>query len=436
MDKIILLFCSFISCTIYFSIIFQFLNDRYLKAYTGRGLYFALLIVCIVSVMAVNMLMNPMLNLTVNVLLIGLISTFFYYEDNGKRYMRILESEALFVITGVSEALGVFLIDTVLNIMNIMPESMEIQKSIETAFSKIMLLFLYYVVFGRLWKKNFMRTVTQYILYLIMFIYSIGNVIVIAVISDRENPVVLMIIVGCIIFANMYLLFFIKFTDERNYYKLQVDMMEQQEKLQYANYVMQSERYKEAVAILHDVDKHIKMVEELQRQNMEKEVFDYTRQIRDMLKPLVPYQYSDNLVLNCLLSDKKKAAEKLDIIFNIDVLDADINFMKPIDITTLFGNLIDNAITACKDVREKRHIGIHIKEFKEMLSIRIENSIAVPVPISGGKIEMERKGKKGIGLLNVQRCIDKYEGNIIYKSNNQFLICDIFLNRVDNQKEG
>lgn len=99
---------------------------------------------------------------------------------------------------------------------------------------------------------------------------------------------------------------------------------------------------------------------------------------------------------------------------SIDVLDADINFMKTIDITTLFGNLIDNAITACKDVRENRHIGIHIKEFKEMLSIRIENSIAVPVPISGGKIEMERKGKKGIGLLNVQRCIDKYEGRLIH----------------------
>lgn len=436
MDKIILLFCSFISCTIYFSIIFQFLNDRYLKVYTGRGVYFALTVACIISVMAVNMLMNPMLNLTVNVLLIGLISAFFYYEDNRKRYMRILESEALFVITGVSEALGVFLINTVLHIMHIMPESMEIQKSIETAFSKIMLLFLYYVVFSRLWKKNSMRTMTQYILYLIMFIYSIVNVVIIAVISDRENPIVLMIIVSCVIFANMYLLFFIKFTDERNYYKLQVDMMEQQEKLQYANYVMQSERYREAVAILHDVDKHIKMVEELHRQNMEKEALGYTKQIRDMLKPLVPYQYSNNPVLNCLLSDKKKAAEKLDITFDIDVLDADISFMKPMDITTLFGNLIDNALTACKDVGEGRYIGIHIKEYKEMISIRIENSIELPVPISDGKIETERKGKKGIGLLNVQRCVDKYEGNIIYKSKNQCLVCDIFLNRIDNQKEG
>ena len=52
------------------------------------------------------------------------------------------------------------------------------------------------------------------------------------------------------IFANMYLLYFIKFSDERNFYKLQAEMMEQQAKLQYESYEIQSDKYKEAMSIL------------------------------------------------------------------------------------------------------------------------------------------------------------------------------------------
>ena len=255
MEKIILLFCSFISCVILVNLLFQFFNDRYLKAYNSKLLYILLQIACVVIVTPINMSMKPLLNLIVNVIWVGFVSYFFYYEEKDRRFIQIFESEALFMVIGVAEALGVFLIDVIMEIMQITPQSVEIQKSIETAFSKIILLFLYYVIFSRLWKKSNLRTKTQYILYLIMFLYSVVNVLIIAVISNKENPLILMVIVGCTIFANMYLLYFIKFSDERNYYKMQLEMMEQQEKIQYDNYEIQREKYKEAMTILHDVDK-------------------------------------------------------------------------------------------------------------------------------------------------------------------------------------
>ena len=157
-----------------------------------------------------------------------------------------------------------------------------------------------------------------------------------------------MVIVGCTIFANMYLLYFIKFSDERNYYKMQLEMMEQQEKIQYDNYEIQSAKYKEAMSILHDVDKHMKMIEGLYQEDFKREALNYTNQIRKMLQPLVPFMYTDNPVLNCLLSDKKRVADRNGISFKIETNEVDINFMKPIDITTLFGNLIDNALEATK----------------------------------------------------------------------------------------
>lgn len=431
MDSLILLFCSFISCVILVSLLFQFFNDRYLKSYNRKLLYVLLPIVSIAIVTPINMIMSPLLNLLANVTWIGFVSYFFYYEENDRKFMRIFESEALFMVIGVAEALGVFLIDLIMEIMQIIPQSTEIQKSIETAFSKIVLLFLYYAVFSRLWKKSFLRTKTQYILYLIMFLYSVVNVLIIAVISDRENPLILMVIVGSTIFANMYLLSFIKFSDERNYYRMQLEMMEQQEKLQYDKYEIQREKYKEAMAILHDVDKHMKMIEGLYQENLKREALNYTEQIRKMLQPLVPFRYTDNPVLNCLLSDKKRVADSSGISFKIEIDDVDISYMKPIDITTLFGNLIDNALEANKKCTEKKYIGLYIKEYNEMLSIRIENSVDKFVVIKNGRIDSNNEKRNGIGLLNIQKCVEDYLGSIIYKYTNQLLVCDIVLNRVD-----
>lgn len=375
--------------------------------------------------------MNPILNLLVNVIWIGFVSYLFYYEEKDRRFIQIFESEALFMVIGVAEALGVFLIDVIMDIIQITPQSTEIQKSIETAFSKIVLLFLYYVIFSRLWKKSILRTKTQYILYLIMFLYSVVNVLIIAVISNRENPLVLMVIVGCTIFANMYLLYFIKFSDERNYYKMQLEMMEQQEKIQYDNYEIQSEKYKEAISILHDVDKHMKMIEGLYQEDFKREAQNYTDQIREMLQPLVPFMYTDNPVLNCLLSDKKRVADRSGISFKIEINEVDINFMKPIDITTLFGNLIDNALEATKKCSGEKYIGLCIKEYNEMISIRIENNVEEPLVVKNGKIYSSSAKRNGVGLLNIQRCIEDYLGSIIYKYSNQLLVCDIVLNRVD-----
>lgn len=105
--------------------------------------------------------------------------------------------------------------------------------------------------------------------------------------------------------------------------------------------------------------------------------------------------------------------------------------MKPIDITTLFGNLIDNALEATKKCNEEKNIGLYIKEYNEMISIRIENGVEAPVVIKNGKIYSSSEKSNGIGLLNIQRCIEDYLGSIIYKYFNQLLVCDIVLNRVD-----
>ena len=375
--------------------------------------------------------MNAVLNAMANMILFGIISYFFYYEESTKKVLRVFEAEALFAAFVICEGFGVFLIDAIFNGFHIMPENISVQKSIETMFSKLVLVFLYYIVVSRIWKKSLLGSKKQYGLYLVMFAYSMINFLIVAIIAMDEKPIILTVIMGCTLFANMYFLHFIKYSDERNYYKMQLEMMEQQERIQYENNMIQSEKYNEAVSILHDVDKHMKMIENLYQEDLKREALNYTNQIRQMLQPLVPFRYTDNHVLNCLLSDKKRVADRNDITFKIETDDVNIDFMKPIDITILFGNLIDNAIEASKACNKKRYIGLFIKEHNEMLSVRIENYIEKPVLIKNGIIDDTNDKRKGVGILNIQRCIEFYLGSIIYKSSDQMLVCDIILNRLD-----
>lgn len=419
------MFSSAVSCAVITSIMFQFWNDRYVRKYRNKHLYRFLFVVDITMVMLVNMLMNPLLNLLANTAAIVVISYFFFEENNSRKFFRIFESAALFAILGLSEAVGVYLIDLLLYVLDIVPDNAEMLQSIENTFSKIMMLFLYYTVFIRLWKKRLMRSFSQSLLYLVMFFYSVVNVLVTAVISEEEHPAVLLIVMGSIVFSNMFLLYFMKYLDERNFYKLRSEMMEQQEKLRFENYEVQKNNYMRSVSVLHDVRKHIKIIEGLYRENKEEEALDYTKQINEMLKPLAPVEFVDNPVLNCLLSDKIRTAEQQQIQFEIDVSTAEVNFMEPIDITTLFGNLLDNAVAACVKCREERYMGFYMQRRNNMLYARVENSVFKEVLLRDGDITEK---EKGIGLLNIGRCIDKYHGSIQYTNSGGRLICEVLLN--------
>lgn len=430
MDHITLLFCSLISCIIVFFILFQFLNQRFIRKYKNKKIYIIAYCACVGGVTIANLAMNPMLNMASNIIAVALSSWLLYYGVNAKSFMRIVEAEAVLAIVGVLESVGVILIDGILSALYITPQSLEMQASIETVFSKLVLLFLYYMTAGRIWNRFPVQSKGQYVLYIVIFVYSWINIIVVAYLGNGSSYVLILAFLACIVFVNMFLLYFVKFSNEKNYYKMQLELMQQQEQSQYEYYETQREKNQETRAVFHDIDKHIKMIEGLYQKQDVGAALDYTKQIRTMLKPLIPTEYNENPILNCLIADKVKYAGKMDIPFEVDIVNADVRFMKPVDITTLFGNLLDNAFEENQRCSgNHKYVGISMKEYKDMISIRVENALESPIVLKGGQITSVREG--AIGLLNIRRCVKAYDGNIVYKVDGERLICDILLNRIE-----
>ena len=140
MDSLILLFCSFISCVIAFYILFQFLNDKFEATYDNKLIYGAVYVISVCTVTVANMFMNTILNVVTNMAFFGLISYFLYYDKNAKKIMRVFETEVFFAVCVISEAFGACLIIAVLNVFNLKLGSSTIQMSIETMFSRLILI--------------------------------------------------------------------------------------------------------------------------------------------------------------------------------------------------------------------------------------------------------------------------------------------------------
>jgi sensor histidine kinase regulating citrate/malate metabolism len=146
---------------------------------------------------------------------------------------------------------------------------------------------------------------------------------------------------------------------------------------------MQEQKYNATVHILHDVDKHVKNIENLCVNGENGEAAEYVKEIRNMLEPLIPVRYT--------------------------------------------GNLIDNAIEAAEKVNENRYIKISISPYQEMVLVRIENT-SLPLKWKNGMPVSEKGKNHGIGLLNVKRSIEKYDGDISFQQKSGIVTVDLLLN--------
>lgn len=429
MDKFMFIMCNFLSCFAVTSIMFQFMNGRYRKSFNKKYVYALIKIAIIVCVVCINLLNISLINLLAWFAVFGISAYFLYYEDMDKPLRRILECEALMFCLVVCESLGVFILRWILQAMSITNINAAMLSCLEVTFSALIILFFYYMVISRLMKKsNIPYSKTQYVLYAIILGYSFINMLaIIEIFKQGKINYLCMINMGCIVLADFYLLYFVKMADERNYYENQVKVLEQQANMQYEYYLEQTKKYDKTVQILHDVTKHIKAIEDLYIAGQAQTAGEYMNEIGGLLKPLIPTPYTENPILNILLTDKEMIMKDKGISVEIIIDNVSLDFIEPIDVTTIFGNLLDNAIEAAEKAESDKNIHIKIGSRRRMIVIRIENSCSDVrwknnMPIS-------TKGKnRGIGLLNVKGSIEKYDGNLILKHENQKFVAELFLN--------
>ena len=189
-------------------------------------------------------------------------------------------------------------------------------------------------------------------------------------------------------------------------YKLQVETRYYEEKMK------EEERIK---SIYHDMKNHILLLESEREEKQE--------WISDIKKKIMKYEdfyRTGNRFLDVILRDKIEMAQSDNIHIEDDINMDGIKMFDPFDISTIFGNLLDNAIEACKLVQEieRRVINISARRKNQLLIILVKN----PKPEDRER-KMRKKGVHGYGLRNVNDVVKKYGGEInIEEKESQFVV--------------
>ena len=166
-------------------------------------------------------------------------------------------------------------------------------------------------------------------------------------------------------------------------------------------------------SIYHDLKNHLLILqsrvtngEETQEmiQSLQKQISDYEN-----------YVETGNSFLDVIFRDKMKMAKEKNIDFHSEIDFSKGDFLDGLSVSTIFGNALDNAIEACEKIsEEERFITVRGSVEQSFLAIQIENAACQNDYGQSVNTTKSDKFLHGFGKQNIQRAVEKYDGNVAW----------------------
>ena len=248
----------------------------------------------------------------------------------------------------------------------------------------------------------------------------------------RELLTILPISGGVLAFGADYIFFrkIIKDMKEDNT-KEQLDMIEYRKKL--------SVKYQKEIQKQEEENKKIQnqLLEQLNRvkEGIAVENIEIKDSLEEFLHCLDKTKYelmTENIVANLVLADKKEVAESKGIHFSVKADIPENIEIENVDICSVLGNILDNAIEACEKIEEKDKRFIIVKSMMKdgYWFIKVENSFVVDLQKSGkNMLETTKKDRSnhGLGTRIIKDIARKYDGEGIFEQKDDRFIVLVYL---------
>lgn len=423
-----------ISCVVSTLIYFRIIDARYIRTYHSKFLYTLIKIVCCLGNLVVYCLNIPLVNVMFWLVIILAVSKFFYKNEKNKSGSYYFINIAFFFICSICEAVGCLLVQAGVKILGI-DQSEIIISFVYTVGGSVSVILMYYLVMQRLFKTERTKKITpiQYIIYAIITAYVLVNIGSILFLLQHEltyKDYSFLLLDGVfVIILNLYVFYLLDAFSENKELKYKILLYERLAQGKYDYYAKQMENNRRALRVIHDIRKHIQVLEGLNQTHISMQLKGYTDSFEEMIEPLLVKQYTNSAILNILIKDKIEYCERNEIQFDICVEPIDMNFMKPIDITTLFGNILDNAMEACKNAKDKM-VCLKIYPFNGLVYVQLSNTYEKEIYCNEGGRPLSLKGEQhGIGLENVEKVLQDYNGDIEYIVSKELFTVEIMFSK-------
>ncbi len=235
---------------------------------------------------------------------------------------------------------------------------------------------------------------------------------------------------SCIVEVIYPLFFMVFFLYVRN--TLYLREQEQKDKMQIAqlqkqfDYYQAKQKDEEKVrAVYHDMKNHLLI---LQQQINSPETAEMIEELQAQVAMYEDYVHTGNGILDIILREKSELAREKQIALSVSVDFNGVDFIEPLDISTIFGNGLDNAIEASEKLPvEQRTILVKTGKIQNFLSIVIQNNCTEESKPTKKRTTKSSDFLHGFGISNMQKAAGKYDGQLITTCENGKFVLKILI---------
>ncbi len=171
--------------------------------------------------------------------------------------------------------------------------------------------------------------------------------------------------------------------------------------------------------IRHDLRNHFQTLEIMLEQNRIADAKSYLDNLsnKDIINKT--QVFSNNDIVNIILSSKLRYIEKYNIKFDYKINLNNNLSISDIELSSLLSNALDNAIEASTNLIDS-YIDIILKSEKGLFVFKISNSYNHKLIYSNNKIQTTKTDKKshGHGIASIKDIVEKYNGFMEIKTTN------------------
>lgn len=249
---------------------------------------------------------------------------------------------------------------------------------------------------------------TLFIVFLTLFEFFVLYCITVLTVS--VSVMLLTVTVAGFLVLNIYALYVMDAMAAGYKDKCELEAIKIQNQIQLSHYEELNRKYSETRRMIHDIEKHISAIERLAENGDFPEADRYTAKLRDELKKYGSLFECTNKILSAVLSQKISLAESKGITVKTEIENLTLDFMDETDITSIFANLMDNAIEACEELPDDKIISVKMCRINDFIFIDMVNSFSGKLSRSGGGFRTTKIGHMGYGMASIKMAVEKYHG--------------------------